>query len=592
MAPVTDGSKGRWQVRVVRAGLSGNGVFYPDAVLRAAVPLFAGTRVLAKSDEDHLAGRGKDLRNLVGRLVNPAFVAGDGAGRGEIRAELELIDPAGPAGRTLQEAHRRGMGDLFGLSIDAVGATEPARIEGRSVRQVRKIAKVNSVDLVLEPAAGGQIINLIEALGDDAMEPLTPAQIEQQIERSKLPTPAKERLRESHSARDDLTETGLREAIAKEADYLARFTDSGKPSGLGDPRPEPYGRVQLIEGAPEKTARMLDTFFDPADNSVVSIRDCYLHMTGDRAFSGLLRNCDQARLREALGSSSFGEVLGDSVARRMVAEYRNAAPYDVWRDLVSIVPITDFRVQERTRFGGYGDLPVVAENDPYLALGSPTDEVATYQIAKHGGTESVTLEMIANDDAGAIMRIPRKLARAAKRTVSKFVLDFLKDNPVIYDNLPMFHEDHANLGSTALAAAAVSAARVKMKRQREKDSGDRLGIGPRFLWVPDELEEEAYDLFRRDTNLDQSFVQSLSLQIRPVWYWEDVTDWCLSADPLDIPAVEMGFFQGNEEPELFVQDNPTLGSMFSHDRMTYKIRHIYGGTVTDYRGLFKAVVAG
>jgi len=41
-----------------------------------------------------------------------------------------------------------------------------------------------------------------------------------------------------------------------------------------------------------------------------------------------------------------------------------------------------------------------------------------------------------------------------------------------------------------------------------------------------------------------------------------------------------------------VQDNPTVGSLFASDKITYKIRHIYGGAVTDFRGLYKAVVAG
>lgn len=263
----------------------------------------------------------------------------------------------------------------------------------------------------------------------------------------------------------------------------------------------------------------------------------------------------------------------------------------VWHDLATIVPVQDFRTQERTRFGGYGDLPIVNEGDPYAALTSPTDEKATYAIQKRGGTEDLTIEMIANDDVGAVQQIPRKLARAAKRTVSRFVLDFIKDNPTIYDALAWFHATHNNLASAALDAAAVSAGRIAMKQQPEKNSNARIGIGPRFLWVPDELEETAFDLFRRDTNLDETFVQSLSLAIRPVWYWTDVNDWAITADPNDVPIIEVGFFQGQEEPELFIQDNPSVGSMFSNDKTTYKIRHIYGATVVDFRGAYKSVVA-
>lgn len=203
----------------------------------------------------------------------------------------------------------------------------------------------------------------------------------------------------------------------------------------------------------------------------------------------------------------------------------------------------------------------------------------------------VTLEMIKNDDMGAIQRIPIKLSRAAKRTLSKFVLDFLRLNPAIYDTKTLFHADHGNLGSAALSAEAFAAARLAMMKQTEPGSNEQLGIGPRFLWVPAELEEDAYNLFRRDVNNDESFVQTLKPTILPVWYWTDASDWVVSADPNDIPTVEVGFLDGEEEPQLCIQDSPSSGSMFTNDTITYKIRHIYGGNVLDYRGMYKAVVA-
>ena len=73
-------------------------------------------------------------------------------------------------------------------------------------------------------------------------------------------------------------------------------------------------------------------------------------------------------------------------------------------------------------------------------------------------------------------------------------------------------------------------------------------------------------------------------------YWTDTNDWALSADKMDVASVEIGFLDGNQEPELFIQDNPTVGSMFSHDKLTYKIRHVYGGNVLDFRGLWKSVL--
>ncbi|WP_114100003.1 hypothetical protein [Thalassospira profundimaris] len=591
--PQEDAYKGRFKVRVIRAGLSGNMNFYPDETLKKAVPLFEGVRVFVKSDNEHLKSQGKDVRNLIGRIVDVSFSDGQSPDTGQIEGTLEMIDPTAPESQKLKSAWDRKMTDLMGLSIDAKGKSTVGKIGRQRARIITDFSAVSSVDLIVEPGAGGQVLNLIESNGAQEMDPqyLNDEDVKATVNATRLPLVAKQKLINQNSSPSQVTSDDLREAINTEADYLASVSDSGKVKGLGDDAYHSNSRVQILESRDEKVSKMLDAFFDPSDRSVISIRECYLDITGDRTFSGILRNCDQARLRESLGSQSFGDVLGDSISRRLVAEYNNPSVYDVWQNLVSIVPVNDFRAQERTRFGGYGDLPKVLESNPYTSLSSPTDEKATYSVEKRGGTEDLTLEMITNDDVGAVQRIPTKLVRSAKRTLSKFVLDFLKNNPVVYDGVTLFHATHNNLGTSALDAASVAAGRLAIKSQPEKDSGEKIGIGPRFLWVPDELEEEAVNLFRRNTEQDKTFIQSLSLDVIPVWYWTDVNDWCLSTDTNDVPVIELGFLGGTEEPEIFVQDSPTSGSMFTHDKVTYKIRHIYGGTALDYRGVYKSVVA-
>ncbi len=657
-----DGGKGasKFLIRVVRGGLSGNGNYYPDAVLRESLPLFKGARVFAKSDEEHLRGKGKDVRNLIGRLVEPTFIEGRGVDSGEIRATLEMIEPAGDVAVKLREAVDRGMSGLFGFSINAAAMASRTKRAGRDVREATKFTRVESVDLIVEPGAGGELINLIEAKGDDAMwrdkliklieakrpgllkgkkvDELDDAALEvlltealaeepaddagksdpgkadpaaagvtkddlqaamttmtarthlvEALAKSTLPEPAKDRIRGQFANVETFTEAQVDKALTDEREYLGRFTESGRVTGLGD-----APRIEIGETRFEKTAQMLDAFFDPTHKDhrhARSFKECYIAVTGDKRVTGHLRDCDEALMREALSSGSWADVLGDSIARRMIADYRLAAtPYGAWRDVASIVPINDFRTQERTRFGGYGDLPAVVEDAAYAALTSPTDEKATYAVTKRGGTETISMEMIKNDDVGSIQRIPVKLSRAAQRTLGKFVLDFLRTNPVIYDGLALFHLTHNNLTTVALASGSLATARVSMVRQTEKDSGEELGIGPANLLVPAELEETAVDLFRRNTENDRNFVQTLSLNVLPVWYWTDTNDWVATANVNDIPLIEVGFLDGQEEPEIFVQDSPTVGSMFSNDQLKYKIRHIYGGTVIDFRGAHKAVV--
>ncbi|MBF0093985.1 MAG: hypothetical protein HQL34_05510 [Alphaproteobacteria bacterium] len=682
---VVESEPGRaFRIRVIRSGLSGNGTYYSDAVLREAVPLFDGARVFVKSDAEHLRGQGKDVRNVIGKITDARFVegaaaamppsfmkaaSGAAADTGEIQATLHVLQSAGDVSARLTEAVARNMTDLFGFSIDADGHARRGAIDGRRAAVTTKITRIRSVDLIVEPGAGGRLIHLVEAQEDNAMlrdevismirgrrpellnavdvgaladddlvvkfreafpeetpparvpvpvasppiplmardaptaPTLDPAEIARQVDAevgeriamreavaaSGLPKPAQERLLGDLGGRANITRADVAAAISQERDYISRFVESGRVSDLGG-----ESRVEIGESRGDKIAAMFDAFFDPAHkdhNHARSFRECYREATGDGRVTGRMSDCDPVRLREAMNAASFSEVLGNSITRRMIADYRTQSIYDVWRMLGQVVPIGDFRTQERTRFGGYGDLPAVGQGDAYMPMTSPGDEKATYAVAKKGGTEELTMEMIANDDVGAIQRIPTNLSRAAKRTLGKFVLDFLRTNPAIFDGKALFHVDHGNLGSAALAAASLAAGRLAMLSQGEKDSNDPLGIGPKFLWVSPNNEETAVDLFRRNTQQDKNFIQSLSLSVVPVWYWTDSNDWCLSADPLDTPVLEIGFWNGDEEPQLYVQDNPSVGSMFTHDKVTYKIRHVYGATALDYRGVYKAVVA-
>ncbi|PKO63466.1 MAG: hypothetical protein CVU23_10570, partial [Betaproteobacteria bacterium HGW-Betaproteobacteria-17] len=197
------------------------------------------------------------------------------------------------------------------------------------------------------------------------------------------------------------------------------------------------------------------------------------------------------------------------------------------------------------------------------------------------------------DDVQALRRIPVELALAAKNTLYEFVFDFFRTNPTIHDTKALYHADHGNLFTVALSAAEFSAHRLAMLKQTRAGSGKRLATGPASILVPFELQELAYNLFVRNQNLDKTFVQTINPEVIPVDYWTDATDWCTVASTMVLPVLEIGFLDGREDPELFVQDQPNAGSMFSNDKLTYKIRHIYGGNVLvdGEKGTTKAVVA-
>lgn len=625
----------KFLITVIEAGVSLNNVNYPAKVLREAAPLFDGARVFVKTDAEHIKGEGKSFTNLIGQLTKPRFVESAGAKKqGAIQATLLVLKSAGDTAVKLREAVERDMTDLFGFSIDCDGNAKTAG----KLREAQSILRVNSVDLIIEPGAGGRVIRMVEAkptTGENTMlaklleairthKPallngldqtnedavltayreavatattstgVSKTELDQTIKMvearayarttiaaSQLPQPAIDRLQGQFGALDNFTEAAVDEAIKGERDYLAKFVEGGK--------------VQMPEGGARygdapNASELFNAFFSGTDKNVRSFRECYIDITGDKKVTGDMRDCSRTRMAEALNSASLPEVLGEAIHKKMVENYNTPDQYGIWRKVARTVPVSDFRNQERVRYGGYGDLPIVAESGTYNPLTSPSDESATYKVNKRGGTEKVTIELIKNDDVGVIMDIPNRLSRAAKRTLSKFVLDFIRTNPAIYDTKALAHVDHANLLTAALTATSWSSARLAMMKQVEYGTTDQLGIPPRFLMVSADQEQAAYDLFVRNTNNDENFVQSQKPEILVPWYWTDPNDWAALASPMDIPGIEIGFLDGNEEPELFVQDNPTVGSLFTNDEITYKLRHIYGGVIKDYRGFVKAVV--
>lgn len=324
-----------------------------------------------------------------------------------------------------------------------------------------------------------------------------------------------------------------------------------------------------------------------------SFKEAYIMFTGDTEVTGL--KSKSVRLTESLATGDWAQVVADAMNKRLVRDYMMMG-LDSWRLFVDVVPLKDFKTQHRIRYGGYPNLPIRAEGAAYVGLTSPTDEEATYVPATRGGTEDITRELIMNDDIGAIQRIPTRLARAAAQTLHEFVFDFIRPsvNPVIYDGLALYHATHANLGAAGLDATTLAAARLRMKKQTMKDNNKRLGIRAGALIVPSDLEATADALLTPAAgqyNNVPTFLQKQNMVPIVVDYWTDANDWVLVARSEDVIGLEVGFINGQETPELFVSDVANVGSWFTNDKITYKIRHEYGGNIIDFRAFDGSVVA-
>jgi len=335
------------------------------------------------------------------------------------------------------------------------------------------------------------------------------------------------------------------------------------------------------------------------EGRITSLREAYVEITGDSDVTGKLKQCNELRMHnylarddgqrftEAVSASTFGNTLAASVSRMMLNNYRSLEYLNSWRKIVQIVPVSDFRVQKRWLLGAFSNLPQVSEGNSYLSLGSMNEEGYELAVSKRGGTESITFETIKNDDVGLVRSIANELALAAAHTLVETVFNLLADNPVVADGMNLFHVGHDNYGSQALSAASMSGAFMAMRSQENVLLRRRNYIAPKFVLVPNELEETAFNALQRTVNNDRNFLQVQGIEVVPVGYWSDPARWFMSADPLKNKTIDVSFLDGNEEPELFFSETPSAGSLFSNDAVTVKIRHTYGVAVADPRAFYR-----
>ena len=150
---------GTFEILAITAGI-GNGWDFPANVLQESLSLWEGAECFI----DH-AQFGHSIRDLAGQLSGASWDAAAGG----IKAQLKVIGPSGPL---LSEVGRQVLADSnpprLGFSADIYFLAE-----GKTVKE---ILKVNSLDLVMDPARGGAFMRVLNQRVADAYNNTQPPQ--------------------------------------------------------------------------------------------------------------------------------------------------------------------------------------------------------------------------------------------------------------------------------------------------------------------------------------------------------------------------------------------------------------------------------
>jgi hypothetical protein len=424
--------------------------------------------------------------------------------------------------------------------------------------------------------------------------------IETSLVSSKLPKPAQ-----------DLARTHLESALVSEADLPQTTIDAEITSirtafaafnNVGRVRP---GSVITLDSA-DKLHLAMEAALGIKDSmskgvpAFKGLREAYITITGDYDLSNLTGGGGFSGTRmlasEAVMTGDFPNILLNSMTKRLLQDWAELA-LDGLSNLYTKASISDYKLQDRVREGYFGELPIVAEGTPgYTEIAKPTDERVSYQMQKRGNLLSISEETIRNDDLGAIARFPGRLARAGRWTLKNYITNFFVSNPNYgADAVAWFNAAHLNVGSAALSQDALITAEITLMTQTEKDSGEPLGLPLDWIMVPPALAATARQINQTNTAGSNAFYQRFGANNERIFVNEkltDVTDWYYGTNQNNAPFLEIGFLDGIENPQIFLANQPTVGTQFTMDELQYKVKMVFNGAIIDFRGVGKNVVAG
>jgi len=294
-------------------------------------------------------------------------------------------------------------------------------------------------------------------------------------------------------------------------------------------------------------------------------------------------------------SVSAGHAAADfplllaNVANKKLRMGYDATP-SAWKLISSRSDASDFKTMSRTALGDFPALTQVREGAEY-EMGTIGEGGETYAIAKYGKRIAFTREAMINDDLRAFDRLPRMAGRSAAELESDIMWAIITNNAAMADGTALFHADHGNLGSGALAASAagitaLGSGRAAMRLQTGID-GQRIGVAPRFLIVPAELETNAQSLTAAVSPTAASTVNPFTTQfdeviVEPRLSADSAVKWYMAAHPDQVDILEHAYLLGNDGPTIETREG------FEIDGMEMKVRHEFGGAVIDHRGIYQS----
>ena len=362
--------------------------------------------------------------------------------------------------------------------------------------------------------------------------------------------------------------------------------------------------AQHVGGSDEQ---LLASYGEQVINDADKFRRIGLRKTAELAAAmagvDLPLSVDTEWVQAAFSTTSLSGIVG-AVANKALAK-GFSAPRAVVPRIAATRNHGNFHTHTVYSLAISGDLEPVAPTGELKHL-SLSEESWTRQVTTRGAVLSISRQDIINDELGAFTQnataLGRKSSIARERAMALlFIATGAGSSHFTSARGNYFEGAATNLQLTSLGTG------VQMFRDQTGPDGDPVSIEPRILLVPTALEETGKVLMDRSARMIATALGSTAASKREpnanvwagdfepiVWEWlsrtisgtaGSSTAWWLLAGPGDVPACEIAYLNGLEEPtvEYFGLDQvvSTLG-------VSWRCFWDFGVALAEYRAGVKS----
>lgn len=272
-------------------------------------------------------------------------------------------------------------------------------------------------------------------------------------------------------------------------------------------------------------------------------------------------------IRASFSTTELAGTLG-AASNKIVMESYATVP-SVARVVARKLSANDFKTHTGYRMTGDSKFDEVGPGGE-IHHGTLGESSFTFQIATYAKMFGLTRTELINDDLSAFDEVPRMIGRGAAVKLEEIFWTLVLANTGSF-----FHNDNANLKTSAALSVSGLTAAVTLMRQMVDTQGVPVLVQPKYLVVPPELEAVADQLF---SSLNLAVTQAITPSTAALMEADgnpfkgkyqplvvphlssdsfsgySASSWYLFGDPRDVAAFGIGYLNGVERPTIETSD--------------------------------------